>query len=920
MNGKSSPLLNPDLPIAVINISFPTLNDSANNAIINDLLGNPKKGALMADQQLLNLLSSKSIGNSSSNENQKSNAHGAQFNQISHTINSKDTHVTSPFASAQIEPTQPAPVITTMTNDNEAITRKPPDEQQPKTISPLVKPPLEESLNQQKQSQNKSLLHIQKSTTNATETVTNISNTIPSKTNTHPNFSTDKITTTAISVDKNPETGKHNVEFSSSENLPKIDTPDDIECYNASDGTVKCRSKLGHLHPHISASQFSGNIGIKEKGRNGTRVIGGETNNKMNETMNFKVGKSRYDFQNLTNFHNCSGCLKNKKLIKHNTTRPIQLNRNKTQTLKQGKQFKSNQTANFNNQTKTEQAQTDEGLSDISKLRNRLRNSKNNTNFPVRNISRPASNHRLPPTKFKPVNMTKNRNKTSTREYVQTKCEEVDTKRSGIGNDLVKTGVILSCISKRRLVATKHTKTKKNGKVVEDSKKPSNNTERAQQNEENAKSNEERKHQSDGNNESNMKQSVSNEKVLQDILNGVHGKPAKDFTPEENRNIENKTITLDPSIVTNHEVHEGRIPDAEHRDEDVGIMGVDDHPAIETNLTKPEESRNKTSYVWETVSEEKPAKNGTSVDKAKEITEDDQNDHEIKAKEKPTMHDNKKLQKKPYSEHTTNNSNSTISELHNVTDTHKTLNKTNLHASEVGSALSQNNTVNSSFVATKANETIDDSRSENEEENKEPTKRILAFGDSLTKGLFSKNRYNPYSRHLLELLQKDDTNNTKYKIFEEGVNGECACNAMAKRLPEELEFHKNIDLVIIIAGTNDLLKNDCLNKCDLFKAIKRLHEIAHRKKAATVLTTILESTFTPAKMSTKDYKTVLSDVNQQIRGYGQQEEKSKKLKLCDIADELPRKAPLSLDRIHPTREGYDQLAEIIYNCLKDFTY
>lgn len=60
-------------------------------------------------------------------------------------------------------------------------------------------------------------------------------------------------------------------------------------------------------------------------------------------------------------------------------------------------------------------------------------------------------------------------------------------------------------------------------------KKPSNNTERAQENERNAASNEAKKHQSDGINEDNAKQSLSNEDVLQQILKGDHSGRFNDF-------------------------------------------------------------------------------------------------------------------------------------------------------------------------------------------------------------------------------------------------------------------------------------------------------------------------------------------------------------------------------------------------------
>ena len=256
-----------------------------------------------------------------------------------------------------------------------------------------------------------------------------------------------------------------------------------------------------------------------------------------------------------------------------------------------------------------------------------------------------------------------------------------------------------------------------------------------------------------------------------------------------------------------------------------------------------------------------------------------------------------------------------------TTGEHKNVNKTQddfLNAKN--STKEDNSLVKNSTNEQNNTQEDDDSLTASKEDH--PRKRILAFGDSLTKGTYRKEGkpgVHPYSKHLLELL-KGSKPDTKFEIFEEGVNGECACNSMAKRLPDELEYRKDIDLVIIIAGTNDLLKNDCAHECDLFEAIKRLHETAHRKKAKSVITTILESTFTPAKLTPQEYRDIISEVNQNIRGYANQKSIMGKTMLCDIADEFPRKAPPLIDRIHPSPEGYDKLAEILFNCIKDFDY
>ncbi|XP_066934144.1 GATA zinc finger domain-containing protein 14-like [Clytia hemisphaerica] len=745
------------------------------------------------------------------------------------------------------------------------------------------------------------------------------------------------------------------IAFSSSSNQPDLQTKGEIECYNASDGTIKCRNKMPQ--PHVSTSQFKGDIGIKASGLNGTKVLGGESTNKMNETMNFKAGRSNYDYQNLTSLHNCSGCLENKELIHINTSSPLKPNKTKsqfntetqapqTQSPKQGQKYPHNNLSshnitkastkfaqNYENRTKTNQkVPLESELSEISKLRNKLLSSSTNrTNFLTKNISRPTLSNQTtnapilnPKTSHLNLN-TSTRGRIESQTPLQRRCEEIDTRRNKIGNTgKANIGVVLSCVTKRRLVAANHkTKTtKKNGKVVDEPGKPSNNTERARQNEENAKSNDERKHQSDKNNEANNKQSLSNDKILQQILRGEHGKPVTSYAHDENadRNFENQTIKLDPSIIQGRMPMDDKVPDPERLDEDNSVMGIDENPAIETKLNETS-SNNKTTSKHPSETEN--------------MSTDENREHEIKPKiadhnlsnhNKTTISHN---QTKPHSQNGTNMTklDSNIGQNHaklgkeigkNVTKMESDLLPDKTNATDVGSALSTNTTV---FNKKKTKKT-DDRKSDDDEDKKveKPKKRILAFGDSLTKGTYSKNgSVHPYSRHLVELL-KDSDPNTNYEIFTEGVNGECACQGMVHRLPSELEDHKKIDLVIIIAGTNDLLKNDCLRDCDLFEAIKRLHEIAHRKKAKSILTTILESTFTPKKLTSQEYRDVLSDVNQNIRGYADYRDVKDKVKLCDIADEFPRKAPPLIDRIHPSPEGYDILAEILFRCIKEFKY
>ena len=74
--------------------------------------------------------------------------------------------------------------------------------------------------------------------------------------------------------------------------------------------------------------------------------------------------------------------------------------------------------------------------------------------------------------------------------------------------------------------------------------------------------------------------------VLKQILSGDHrgGKPASAFTPEEERNIENQTIIMDPTIVQQrlhaNDKENDKNPDPEHLDEDNSIMGIDENPPL----------------------------------------------------------------------------------------------------------------------------------------------------------------------------------------------------------------------------------------------------------------------------------------------------------------------------------------------------
>lgn len=653
-------------------------------------------------------------------------------------------------------------------------------------------------------------------------------------------------------------------------------------CFNASDvnKTTICRTKLSD--PQTSQTQFQGNIGISETGLKGkAKQLGNEELSAFNETSNFHVGKnSTYNFQNLTDIHKCDGCLEGKHLIKHNETFPVLKEKEevKNKSLEDEKsQFVKNSTGYF----KSKEDKIDIA-SALPKLDNKRKN-KNDTSSAI--YSDDLKNE-----------TSSNLNDTFDWEnkLFRRRCDPVEiTTRDSNRTFLLHrnrsiSGIYTNCITKRRLVSNKvtHTKTKKNGKVVSDTTKDENeekkkNSDRARENQERAKENEQRVHQSEANDRENQEKAAANEKVLQEILRGDHGKPAAQITEEESRNYENLTAKLDPSMIPDNRTDP---PPEDRKDEDVGMIGMDPRPAIEENKSSAKQQNGR----------KEDFKNSTKVS----------NSNSSKNK---TDNLSSNLQ----------NNNSSTDNLHKSSTPNKSTgdNKNQQNNTNV------NTTVNAKNITAK--NPIDDDLYTDDK----PTKSILAFGDSLTKGLYGVDRYNPYTIHLQELLQEDNNKNNdvkkeRYAVYNEGVNGECACGEMTKRLPATLDRYndqkKKIDLVIILGGTNDLLRSQCAKKCDIFENIKQLHKTVHDRQMKSVVVTILKVTVGNVRMTDKEYEDMLWDINQELRGFVK--ENPQKMTLCDLADEFPRKAALSVDKVHPTKEGYDKIAEIVFDCIKDFKY
>ena len=204
--------------------------------------------------------------------------------------------------------------------------------------------------------------------------------------------------------------------------------------------------------------------------------------------------------------------------------------------------------------------------------------------------------------------------------------------------------------------------------------------------------------------------------------------------------------------------------------------------------------------------------------------------------------------------------------------------------------------------------------------------KIIAFGDSLTEGMHSSGYgggFAPYTTKLEELL---NTNNKgkQYQIVNDGISGQCVFMEMSSRLPISIQENShNLKLVIILGGTNDLLTLDCDKNVNLTKEIINLHTIAHSRGYKTIMVTIPEANIADASLLTMPYETfhrLWYNTNQSLRQYAQANQRS--TTLCDLAKKFPmhsldlyHKAFYWSDDLHPTPQGYEKMAYILYETI-----
>ena len=209
--------------------------------------------------------------------------------------------------------------------------------------------------------------------------------------------------------------------------------------------------------------------------------------------------------------------------------------------------------------------------------------------------------------------------------------------------------------------------------------------------------------------------------------------------------------------------------------------------------------------------------------------------------------------------------------------------------------------------------------------------RILCFGDSLTagSGWVTRKRPHPYSAKLQERFDNHDKTvmgpsiRPVFQVDNAGIPGERAQDEMLPRLYQTLQRARaKYSWVIILGGSNDMnkyrenLASFAIEDSKIiFHALVNLHNISHSFGAKTVAVSIPDREC--ERSGTCFYlKEIHLKINELLKEFSSRNKD--KVILADLASEvsLPRDESLWGDPVHFNKQGYDKMADVIYNSMK----
>ncbi|XP_028397070.1 uncharacterized protein LOC114520919 [Dendronephthya gigantea] len=214
---------------------------------------------------------------------------------------------------------------------------------------------------------------------------------------------------------------------------------------------------------------------------------------------------------------------------------------------------------------------------------------------------------------------------------------------------------------------------------------------------------------------------------------------------------------------------------------------------------------------------------------------------------------------------------------------------------------------------------------------RKPRTNILAFGDSITKGLVKrgpKDVYYPYSQSLMKTLNRLHSKDVFFIVDNQGLNGDKAIGRAQARLKAALKT-KQYEWVVILMGTNDLsayfnyhdfqklYANSSLFIDNLFGNIKKLCEIALRTHAMVILGTIITRQCEVKMPICESLSVNRESLNSKIRNLVANTREL--LILADFDKELDyqkmtkeKRKQYWQDDVHLTESGYEVMAKLVY--------
>ncbi len=170
-----------------------------------------------------------------------------------------------------------------------------------------------------------------------------------------------------------------------------------------------------------------------------------------------------------------------------------------------------------------------------------------------------------------------------------------------------------------------------------------------------------------------------------------------------------------------------------------------------------------------------------------------------------------------------------------------------------------------------------------------PQDTILTFGDSLTYG-YGVNRAESYPSKLASL--------TGRHVLNEGVNGDTSTDGL-RRLEKILD-NKSIKLMILCLGANDIIQRQSIST--LKANLKTMIQLAKARNIQVLLISVPSFGLlglTPLPL----YEEVATEENIPLAS--------------GILADIQSQTSLKLDQVHPNALGYTQMAEKIYESLKE---